>query len=374
MPVNAAPSSRTSTSAAPGARWTIEEVRPAELREALIDFFWEQRHWPYATRDDYARAWDWRQASLGDEPARVWIARAAPSGEILGHIAVYPRRFMFRGRELRVAVPGNFLVREDHRNTLIGPRLAAGLRRLVTDGEFDVVLAYANPAAHQMFTRLGFRELGRLHEYLDVRRSGSILRRYASPAVIAAPLIDAVLAVRRWFLSHGRASVRGWQARLLTADEVEQLDRSHWTDIEDRIAPAATGDFLAGRFLRAPFSDYRIVGVFDRDGAAQALVSVNARRRIRVCECAVNPLVIDSPTAIAIALRALPNSQAVLVPVLPACRMASELERAGYMAREPHDPVAARTRWSAYWRDDHPLASELADPTRWALLFGSSHY
>ena len=376
MASHTSPASARSTASPPEVRWSIQEVEPEELREELIDFFWSQRHWPYTTREDYARAWDWRQASLGEEPARVWIARAVPTGEILGHIAVYPRRFRFRGRELRVGVPGNFLVREDQRNTLIGPRLAAGLRRLVTDREFDVVLAYANPAAHQMFTRLGFRVIGQMHEFLDVRRSASILRRYARGAMIAAPLVDAALAVRRWWRRRRETgfSVRRWQARLLERAQVRDLDRDHWSVIEDRIAPAGSGDYFAGRFLDAPFSDYRVIGIFDPAGRAQAVVAVNARHRVRVAECAVNTLAIDSSTAISIALRALPDPHAVLVQALPSSRLAGELERAGFLAREPLDPVAARTTWSAFWRDDHQLASDLADSTRWALLFGSTHY
>lgn len=375
MAPHTASASARSKAASPASRWTIQEIRPEELREELIDFFWSQRHWPYPTREDYARAWDWRQASLGVESARVWIARAEDTGEILGHIAVYPRRFRFRGRELRVAVPGNFLVREDQRNTLIGPRLATGLRRLVIDREYDVVLAYANPAAHQMFTRLGFRVLGQFHEFLDVRRSASILRRYGKGAVIAAPIVDAAMAIRRrWLQRHSGRDVMDWEARLLDSAAVRQLDRAHWAVIEDRLAPACLGQFIAGRFLDAPFTDYQVVGIYDNSGRVQALVVVNPRRRVRVVECAVNPLAIDSATAISVALRALPEPHAVLVQTLPSSQLAGELERAGYIAREPLDPVAARTWWSAFWRDDHPLATELAHSSRWALLFGSTHY
>jgi hypothetical protein len=345
------------------------------MRSELVDFFWEQRHWPYATRAEYVRMWDWRYESLGDERARVWIARVQATGEILGHLAVYPRRFRYRGRDVLVGVPGNFLVRAEHRNSLIGPRLAAGLRRLVADGEFDLILAYGNPAAHQMFSRLGFRELGRLHEFLDVRRSASILRRYTKAAILIAPVVDAVLAARRWWRTRARGhSVRNWQAREIGADELDRIDRGHWSEQHDQIIGAATSAYFANRFLQAPFSDYRIVGVFDQSSALQALLAVSLRRRVKVCECVTNVGAIDVPTAIEVAIRSIPDTHAVLVPALPDSRLANELRGSGYLGREPKDPVAARSLWSAYWRDDHLLAAELADATRWSLLFGSTHY
>lgn len=360
--------------AARSARWSVEEADPAAMREELVDFFWEQRHWPYPSRAEYERVWAWRYESLGDAPARIWIARSA-SGQILGHIAVHPRRLRFRGQDLLAAVPGNFVVRADHRSSLIGPRLAAGLRRLVADGEFDLVLAYGNPVAHQMFSRLGFRGLGRLHEYLDVRRSAALLRRRSRAAVAIAPLVDASLAARRWWYNRARRIVvRNLHARELRADEIATLDRSHWTESQEQIAGAATGAFLAGRYLAAPFSGYRIVGVFDASNAVQALVAVSVRRRVKILECATNADAVDVPAALDAAIRILPHAHAVLVPILPESRVAIELAHAGYFCREPRDPVAARSWWSAYWPPDHRLADELSKVERWTLFFGATHY
>lgn len=356
-------------------RWRVEEVQPAAIRDELVDFFWEQRHWPYATREEYTRAWNWRQTSLGDAPARVWIARAEGSREILGHLAVYPRRFRLRGRELLAGVPGNFLVRPEYRNSLIGPRLAAVLRRLVLDGEFDVMLAYGNPAAHQMFARLGFRTLGRLHEYIDVRRSGAILRRYSRAAVAAAPVVDAALAMRRWWRRRvGRRGIGQWSARELSASEVRALDRSHWVEHSERIVATAAGEHLASRYLSAPFATYRIAGIFDRNGAVHALVVITARHRVKVCECVTNARTLDVPTAIEVATGALGSVGALLVATLSASETAGELSRYGFMGREPRDPVAERSWWSAYWRADHGLATHLGNPACWTLFFGSTHY
>ena len=361
--------------AAKPARWSVEEVEPSAVREELVDFFWEQRHWPYPTREDYDRVWEWRYASLGDAPARIWIARSQLHGEVLGHIAVYPRRFRFHGRDLLAAVPGNFVVRADHRSSLIGPRLAAGLRRLVAGGEFDLVLAYGNPTAHQMFSRLGFRSLGRLHEYVDIRKSATLLRRRSRATVAVAPLVDASLATRRWWRNRGRQSpVRELHARELRPDEVTTLDRSHWSEPQEQIVGAATGKYLAGRYLAAPFSGYRVLGVFDPSNAVQALVAMSVRRRVKILECVANADALDIPAAIDAAIRILPHAHAVLVPILPGSRVASELAQAGYFGREPRDPVAARSWWSAYWQQDHPLASELSKIERWALFFGATHY
>src|SRR5690606_18879422 len=137
---------------------------------------------------------------------------------------------------------------------------------------------------------------------------------------------------------------------------------------------AGTGEYLAGRYLAAPFSGYRIVGVFDGSDAVQALVAVSVRRRVKILECVVNANALDVPAAIRAAIRILPHAHAVLVPIMPGSRGTFELGQAGYFGGEPRDPVAARSWWSAHCRQDHPLAGELSKVDRWSLFFGATHY
>src|SRR5690606_3884062 len=107
----------------------VKLLEPAEAREPMVDFLWQQRHWPWQTRDEYVSAWDWRYSALSEGEPRVWLA--SEDGEVVGQIAVYFRRYLLAGQEIRVGVPGNLLVRADLRDTMIGPRLVNLPRTLV---------------------------------------------------------------------------------------------------------------------------------------------------------------------------------------------------------------------------------------------------
>ncbi|MGH7461390.1 MAG: GNAT family N-acetyltransferase, partial [Longimicrobiales bacterium] len=279
----------------------IEFVRveaPA-VREGVVRFFWEQQHWPGSSHDDYYRMWDWRYSSLSDGEPYVYIARVQGTDTIVGHIAVYPRRFQVGGVELKVGVPGNLVVRPDYRNNVVGPRIVVFPRALVRDGELDMVLAFANPAAHGLFVRLGFHDLGLMHTYSDVRKSAPLLRRRMRAAAGLGPLVDLALSLRR-LLRTGRSkrALGGLEVRPLTPEAFATSDRSHWTHPSDRLVAADSTSYVVRRYLECPYAPRQMYGLLDDSGRLEGYTILDEQGRIIVWDCQVNHSRLREPLAI----------------------------------------------------------------------------
>lgn len=353
--------------------FTVVEVDPHDIRESAIDFFWRLRRWPLPTIDAYRENWDWRYGQLGDGPPRIWIARDDASGEIIGHLAVHPRKYLLDGHELDAVVPGNFVVHRDHRNTLIGPRLAIQPRALVRRNEADMVLAFGNEAAHSMFIRQGFTDLGGFAEYLDVRRWAPSLHRRFRPAAALGPVLDVAFAVRRRLRSRSAATDTMLALREMNAAEVGQARFDHWAPSR-RLEAAGSPQYLAGRFLGDLNSRRRMIGIFDiTHGTLEGYAVVTSDPPIKLWDCRVNSARLDTVSAIQMVAGHLRPLDRLSVSTLQGSALAADLRARGLLERRPGDYDANR-RWSVYLRPDHPLASRLGDPLDWALLYGSTHY
>lgn len=352
---------------------TFDEVEPAEVREAVVAALWEQRHWPWDTREEYYAAWDWRYTSLSDGHTRVWVAREGE--EVRGHIALHERQYRLGDRDLVVAVPANFWVNRDQRGGLIGPRLATVVRDAVRRGRVDMVLAFVNKAAYDMFIRLGFRDLGTMKAYTDVMRSGPSLARWNSVVGIAAPVVDAALAVRR--AMPGRRKLRdganGLSVIELDPDDVRSMERGHWEIPTDRLVAMESPEYVARRYLECPFAERRAYGLVDATDRLEGYVVLEGETRPKVWDCQVNYGRLEPVVALDRVARALDTANLIQAPVLPGSEVAGQLRAAGYLERKG-DGVVQRTRVCALWSADHPAASALSDTSRWHLWFGANHY
>jgi hypothetical protein len=353
------------------------QVEARSVREEVVDFLWDRKHWPWRTREEYYRAWDWRYSSLSEGEPLVWIARDSESASMVGHIAVYPRRFRIAGTEVRVGVPGNLVVHHDHRTGFVGPRLVSIPRTLVKSGVFDMIVAFGNERAHPMFLKLGFQDLGRLYTFTDVRRCGPALRRRLKVPTPAGPLLDGALAARRGLRRWRRgAGARGLEVRPLSGAEFLRADRSHWAAPADRLVPAGSSGFVARRFIDNPITPLKLHGLVDRaTGALEGYVVSEGNTRARVWECAVNHARLSEAMAISCVADAIPALEAVQVPLLPNSQLARELRDLGFLQRKtPADYIEQTTSVGVFWLPTHPLAAAFADTARWNLWFGSNHY
>lgn len=351
----------------------VQQLEPAAAREPMVDFLWEQKHWPWQSREEYATAWDWRYSALSDGEPRVWLARQ--EGAVVGQIAVYFRRYRLGGQELRVGVPGNLLVRKDLRDTMIGPRLVNLPRTLVRKGEADLILAYGNAAAHSMFLRLGFKDLGAMQHYADVRRAGPALGRRLRVAAAAGPLVDAGFGARRWWRRRALRPTRPLEVRPIAPADTSTIDRGSWRQDPAALVADDQPEFVSRRFIECPHAPRRLFGLFDRqDGSLHGYVVAEGDNRLKIWDCQVNEAVLSEPEAVARVVDSLSGVETVLVPLLPTSRVAQRFRDAGYLERVAEDYVEAHTWWSAYWQDNHPLAEQLSRTELWRLWFGANHY
>lgn len=350
----------------------IHEADAHEIREEAIDFFWRLRSWGSLSRlEDYRSMWDWRYTRLAEGRPRVWVARADATNEVVGHLAVYPRRLRYGDQILSAIVPGNFVVHRDYRNTLIGPRLAMQPRSVVRRGEAELVVAFGNEAAHMMFSRQGYIALGGFAEYRYMTRWGPTLGRRFRPAALLGPAVDAAFALRRRRLAP--AVPAGLVVRELDSAAVNALDLRHWAP-STHVESGGSGAYLAGRFLADPFVRRRLFGIFDeKTGRIEAYVAVTAEPASRVWECRTNPDRLDIPAATVLVALNLPGTESLSVSMLAASEVAPGFTAHGLL-RRPSSAYEASRQWSVYVPNEHSLAEALKRPERWALFLGSTHY
>lgn len=350
----------------------ISEVKAASVRDEVVDLLWQHRHWPGSTREDYVRLWEWRYSSLAEGEPRVWAARE-PGGGLMGHVAMFPRRFRVGATEIRCMVPGDVLVHADWRKSGVGGRLLFLPKSLVTAGRFDMVLVMGNALSHRVCLRLGYHDLGTHHLYVDVRRTGPWLKRRFAPAAALAPGLDALGAGRRRLRQRGaRRAGRGLRVETLNGDRVRRLRRTHWAYAEDRLVAAEGEAYLAGRFLDDPLTRREMFALIgESDGTLEGLVTVEYRGSSAVvCDCRVNADRLDEASAIALVGDHLPDTVSMYsVPALPGSLLARALRAAGFLHRTPPE---RGIQASAFWRPDHPAAAELRRLERWSLYTGAA--
>lgn len=352
----------------------FRRVTPLEVRDGVVDLFWRLGSWPWPDKADCYRHWDWRYTSLSEATPIVWVATDGP--KIVGHMALYPRRFRLGDLDLTAGVPGNFLVDPEYRRTPIGPRLAASTRSVVGTGELDAVFGYGNKMAHAMLMRLGFRDLGAMELYSDVHRWGPALgRRIPGGAMFGSVASGAYSAWKAMRGAHPPSDVEGVEARVLSAEETAAIDRSAWRRDPNALVADNSSRFLADRYLRSPFNPRQLLGLIDRaTNAVEGYVVVEGDRRIKIVDCQVNEGRMSEPAAVAMAVRAIPTAETVVVPLLPQSELAASFLAAGFMRRRTNDFVEGNTWWSAQWAPTSPAAKSLERVNQWKLWFGWNHH
>lgn len=353
----------------------VRRIDPLEMRAAIVDFFWRIRMWPYPTKEHYFRHWDWRRSSLSEKEPVAWVALDGTT--VVGHITALFRTLTFDGRPMRAGLAANYRLDASYRTSPVSGALAGAPRKLVRLGEIDVQLAFSNNAAHRMSVALGNREIGPMRTFAKVRRWAPILRRRSRLLPALAPVASAAARAHRLLRRARTPGVpEGLAARVLAAEELASVDRSHWSHSGGLIWDGAPTSF-AKHFCPSEFRASRVVGVIDhRTGRVEGLVALEGDNNLEILECTVNESVLSAVQAVEIAAQATPGVESVRVPLLPQSKLATGFRDAGYLQLPAaySSAVFRNTVWSAHWLKEHPLATALADTREWNLWYGWSHH
>ena len=353
----------------------IKRIDPLEMRTAIVNFFWKLRMWPYPTIDHYFRFWDWRHRCLSEGDPVAWVALNGT--EIVGHITLLFRTLTCNGRRVRAGVTANFRVEADSPRAPLSAALASAPRRLVRDGEIDIMLGFSNPAAHRMAVALGSREVGPMSTLADVVQWTPILRRRLWALGALAPLLSTVMRARR-FLGGARSPghLDAFAARTVGAEELATLDHSHWEP-----SPGLTWNgsltAFANRHCPSEFRASQVRAIIDRQTSRlEGLVALEGANDLQIRDCAFNARALSAPQAVALAARSEPQIESVRVPLLPRTQLAAAFAGAGYLRlpAQLSTVVFSDTLWSAYWLKNHPLAAAFAHTREWNLWYGWSHH
>lgn len=352
----------------------VVSVDPAAIRDASVAFWWERRGWPNWPIEKYYAVWDWRYRSLSDGPPLVCVARDRHTGRVVGHSAIYRRGFQLNGTRISVGIPSNLAVHADYMGGMAGARLASLPSRELRAGHYDVVLAFANKIAHDIFLRLGARDLGIMSAFTDVHRSSPTLR---SRSRLLAPLgfvLDAGLSARRGWLRHRRERGPRLDVCRVNGEEFRRLDRSHWVAPRDRVVAADDPSYVVHRFLECPYAEREIYALLDsHSGACEGYLVTQGAGRVELLDVQVNGARLDIPAAILSASRAFPGVRSVTTTALTGTLLARDLVAAGFLGPRPSNADYPRYISGAVSRR-HPLEAELADFSRWNFWTGTSQY
>lgn len=353
----------------------LRRVEPHRMRERIVEFFWRIRIWPYSTKEEYYRFWDWRYGSLSEVEPAAWIA--LEGDDIVGFIAVYFRDLYLNEQRVRTGILANFRIDESYRGGALAAALVGAPRAAVRRGELDLLTGYGTSSAHQLALALGYHDLGPMRSFVRVLRWSPILRRRYPKLLPVIPLISAAARLHQATRGVPAAEVPSFlMARTLTAAEVRSLDLSHWRTRAFMNWNGNLGHY-ADRFCSSEFSTGRVFGVEDvRTHTFEAIAAATGSARLTILQCDTNEQVMSRTLAVEAILRTDPDIESVHIPLLPRTDLAQEFVAAGYAALPARleSPWIRDRFWSAWWRADHPLAAELSRTHHWPVWSGWTHH
>ncbi len=151
-----------------------------------------ERMAPDAARAELARLWDgnltieggvdrkfdWLYREAPDLPDGVFLLAAEQGGERrwVGTAGVGVRRVWAGGRELRAGLLADLAVDRDHRTVMPALALVRAVRTWAL-GSLDLAYGFPNKHAEGVFTRVGYKPLGRMGRWARVLRHAGYVAR-----------------------------------------------------------------------------------------------------------------------------------------------------------------------------------------------------
>jgi len=237
--------------------YTVSRLSDEENERALLDF-WNDNH--RRPLDEKYRWW-YRGNPAGK--ATVLLVKDSDRN-LIGCLAVFPRRISISGVDLRAGLAGDFLVHEKHRVLVPAIKLAKELVSLVREGEFDLIYGFPNKSAEPVMQRAGFNLLAPMRKLVKIVRLSGFLKKYRLYQYLGRPLspiVDAVVrlfAFETWY--HLKESficeeMKGFDKRF---DELWKKSRSRFYAFGERAA-----EVLEWRYPNRDNAGHRIFAISD---------------------------------------------------------------------------------------------------------------
>jgi len=236
------------------AGYNITIDNSAEQIELLRQFWTENNpNWPAEKLH-----WFYEQNPCG--PAWCALARKADDPQVIGVLAVFPRRVMVGERELMAGITGDFAVHKSHR--VLGPAvmLQKAAVALCAQGRLDFLYGYPNRSSHPVQKRVGFQILGDSLRLVRVLRSSEYVARRIKPRSLANLVsgpIDLAMKLSARETRHGTSRKYDFEVLSEPDDRFDRLwsDSMAWR--KQLVVGERSSEFLKWRFTDCPNRDYR---------------------------------------------------------------------------------------------------------------------
>jgi hypothetical protein len=120
--------------------------------------------------------WNYKQCPYGK--ASCWLLKHESSDSFVGSASLFPRRMIAKGKKVPAGIIGDFSIDKKHRG--LGPAIEL-LKGVVSDtGAPDRCLLYETPneKSSPVFSRVGYKEIGRVRVYLKPLNMGSLSKDF----------------------------------------------------------------------------------------------------------------------------------------------------------------------------------------------------
>ena len=213
----------------------------------------------YLSRDANEARYEWLYYKNPDGMARVWVACAPHTDEIIGVAAAFPRQLYLDGRILRGYVLGDFCIHPEHRS--LGPALALqknSLEDLSGEGA-GFVLDFPSTSMLAIYKRLRIEATENMIRFAKPLRANRQIQQRISNKLAARAVASAANVALR-IRDAGLSRKSAWTITEESTACGEEFTRAsaEWS-LGVGICTARTAQYLNWRFLQHPQRRYGLL-------------------------------------------------------------------------------------------------------------------
>lgn len=239
--------------------YTIYQANLEKDKDTILKFWRENQPKPL----DQKYKWIYENNPAGK--AKVWMVKHNESGQCVGIMALFPRKFSVRGRSFQAGIAGDFLVNKKHRVLKPAIMLQRSAISAADKRDVDFIYGFPNNAAEPIIKRVGYRLLSPMTRLVKIIKTAPQLRKLGLNEYwvnLLSPLLDFLLrliSIETWYRGN-----RGF-----ICEEVKDFDERFdqlWNREKSQFAIAGerTASYLRWRFIEAPHdAENKVFAIFD---------------------------------------------------------------------------------------------------------------